>query len=145
MWAIGAKLAILTGTWTGFFVGWGIRAWRVSILKDLVSTYWNEIKLGFNTLYELTPWGSRMEDAFASMFDDVLASVDEKARSFDAELDKLRADIEAASQQITQVWQRRESTYQSCLRSGNLPPGTWRRPRPMFVRDDEGAITSSIW
>ena len=144
MWAIAAKLAILTNTWPGFIAGWGIRAWRVSIIADLVNTYWAEIKLGFNGIYELTHWGTKMEDAYSSMYDDVLAGLDDKARSFDAELDKLKADIEGASQQVYEVWERRESTYQHCLRSGNLPPGTWHRSRPHFVRDEEGAITSTF-
>ena len=142
-WALTAKALVLTGSVYAIAAGWGIRAWRVSKLYSAVTSHWTELKLA----WALRPWANhapkvlqalRLMEQFATAAAEAL---EDKAREFDPELRARLAAIEAARAEVDQVWQRREDTYQHCLRAGNLPPGTWHRPKPTYYFDDEGIIT----
>jgi hypothetical protein len=142
-WAAAAAALTATGTVAGAIAAWGIRGWRVSKLYNAVTTHWDHLKLA----WQLRPWADHVPEVIqaAQMLEQVATMaaevLEQQAREFEPELKARLAAIEAARAQVDQVWQRREETYQHCLNSGNLPPGTWHRPQPTYYFDDEGVIS----
>jgi hypothetical protein len=141
-WTPLSILLAATGTIVGIVAAWGIRGWRGYVLAEKIYNNYQGLDVGHGVRipYSKLPRLRAIALQALAFANSAADAIDQAAKQFDDELKNRTSAVNDGRGKVDDWYQRYEETYQRCLQSGNLPPGTWHRPPPSYDIDDEGAV-----